>query len=133
MVNKVEKFGTSCWSLSETHCIPFSSGQWWTVSAPAKATSKGKAPSPKKAIGEVLDALGWEENPDGGPMVAHFTKFLKELKLPGGNPGKRAQSLNKLMARAGYVNPLQQMSLGKPGQWPWVGSRQALKNAYMFL
>ena len=66
-------------------------------------------------------------------MLAHFTKFLKELKLPGGNPGKRAQSLNKLMARAGCEHLLQQMSLGKPGQWPWVGSRQAFKNAYMYL
>ena len=132
-MSKVENVGSATWASAETHCRLLVAGQWVTVSAPARTSSRGEAPAPKKSIGEILDALQWESDPGGGPKVAYFANFLKKLKIPAGTPGKRAVNLNKLLTRAGYTNTLKTASLGKAGSPPWVGTRLALRNAYRFL
>jgi len=105
---------------------------WQEVSVRA-AASRGRLATPFDLV-SLWEKLERFTNPAGvGAQVALLRSFLEGMKLPGGNPGKRAAGLNRLLEAAGRPERLFRGKVGsKPGE-PWLGSKSTFRQVSKLL
>ena len=132
---RVEEAGSGSWAvpmLSAT-LLKRSSSRWQCLVAEEVRKSRGKALKPKPALATVWPKLQWVDA-QGGGKVGLLSEFLKECGRPHKSPGKRATTLNKLLANAGCAGKLYVTKLkARCGKAPWVGDRSTLRALYSLL
>ena len=136
LATKVEKTGRASWGNPETSCrlLPSPSSQWVDVAASTAKVGRGRAAAPKLDLVALWATVEWHKHPRGnGPKVALLGHFLKSMKLPSENVGKRARNLNKRLAAAGSSCRLVQLKMSKSGSTPWVGNNSTLRQIYKLL
>ena len=125
--------GSSQWEPPVLEADLWFRGEWQSLKPEGKKPQVRKAQ--KKPAEELLGALEWRTNPEGGPKVALVSHFLKELGKPRDNVGKYCEVWKTYLEDEGEEAlqlPFRRLPL-KAGSKPWVGTKTAFRKVYQLL
>lgn len=111
------------------------SGGWkCLVKGPPTRVARGQCKVQKPPLEEVFQSMAWMKVPRQAQKVGLVSHFLKKLKLPRNNVGKRCETFNTLFQRERLPHRLEQKEFDNfAGQDPWVGTASVFESLYQFL
>lgn len=105
-----------------------SSGRWKTLglaSDSGRPARQGCSLKPKVRLQAVLGKMEWHTLPEVGGRAGLLKHFLEGLGLDALNPGKRAATFNRYLARDGRAERFVRARLPGGGKPAWVAPKTA--------